>query len=353
MMESTDKKTPTVINIISSKGGSGKSLLTAVFATILRKEGYKVLVIDLDIFVRGITALYNSVSGAEKFTEIGTHAVSEFLLASVTSRPADMILSIIEGKMHFDISPAVPRFKDHINMSELPHLDITALEGVLVNMLSTIPNDKKNGYDVIFIDNRAGYDNFVAASHLVSNFSICVEEDDIISNVATEGLILSLKGVDNRNNFYRVVNKVRHEQSDKNPRDSYLHDIPFDMDILNSYGYPSFWDDVSDLEYYKAAFSALHDLIKKEKLSYKLKNEVVVFNAFTRNLSTLSSSERVRFIYGLIVIVMSSIIIFAGSELLSTFDPIRLFASLSALVGVTMVFLSVYKTRRKTGKNNR
>ena len=53
-----NQKKPVIINVISGKGGTGKSLCTAVLADALAKKCGPVLVIDLDIFVRGLTALY-------------------------------------------------------------------------------------------------------------------------------------------------------------------------------------------------------------------------------------------------------------------------------------------------------
>ena len=46
-----------IINVISGKGGTGKTLLTAVMAELLANAGADVLAIDMDVFVRGLTAL--------------------------------------------------------------------------------------------------------------------------------------------------------------------------------------------------------------------------------------------------------------------------------------------------------
>ena len=66
-----------IINIISGKGGCGKSLLTAVLGRALAKEGSDVLLVDLDIFVRGLTVLIDSTSQKKKGT--GKITVSELL----------------------------------------------------------------------------------------------------------------------------------------------------------------------------------------------------------------------------------------------------------------------------------
>jgi len=47
-----------IINIISGKGGTGKSLVTAVLGRLIAQEGASVLLVDLDLFVRGLTHFF-------------------------------------------------------------------------------------------------------------------------------------------------------------------------------------------------------------------------------------------------------------------------------------------------------
>ncbi len=46
-----------IINIVSGKGGTGKTLFSAILAELLGNHGIRVLVVDLDVFVRGLTSL--------------------------------------------------------------------------------------------------------------------------------------------------------------------------------------------------------------------------------------------------------------------------------------------------------
>ena len=52
-------KSRTVLAIASGKGGIGKSLLAACLRGILSTE-YKVLLVDMDLSVKGLTFLYGS-----------------------------------------------------------------------------------------------------------------------------------------------------------------------------------------------------------------------------------------------------------------------------------------------------
>ena len=51
---------PVFISVISGKGGTGKSLFTAVLGNCLAKENRKILLVDMDIHVRGLTILLSS-----------------------------------------------------------------------------------------------------------------------------------------------------------------------------------------------------------------------------------------------------------------------------------------------------
>jgi septum site-determining protein MinD len=48
-------KKPFLIDVLSGKGGTGKSLLCAVLRRLLAQEGARILLADFDIFVRGLT----------------------------------------------------------------------------------------------------------------------------------------------------------------------------------------------------------------------------------------------------------------------------------------------------------
>ena len=71
-----------IINLVSGKGGTGKSLLTAVLGRALAREGLNVLIIDLDIFVRGLTILL-SESGKRIFQTEGYSIKRIYLQSSV------------------------------------------------------------------------------------------------------------------------------------------------------------------------------------------------------------------------------------------------------------------------------
>jgi septum site-determining protein MinD len=67
-----------IINISSGKGGSGKTLLASVLAEFLSSRRIRVLLVDLDIFARGLTALlYFRTPDQLRLIETGELAVSD------------------------------------------------------------------------------------------------------------------------------------------------------------------------------------------------------------------------------------------------------------------------------------
>src|SRR6266550_1196467 len=70
---------PTIINVISGKGGTGKTLFSAILAEMLGNKGVSILVVDMDIFVRGLTALLYFQRGESLLiTERDDLAVADF-----------------------------------------------------------------------------------------------------------------------------------------------------------------------------------------------------------------------------------------------------------------------------------
>ena len=110
-----ESSTRKVISIVSGKGGTGKSLLTAVLGRALAREHVRVLIVDCDVFVRGLTIL---------FTESGKKPIraSDELTFSDILKPPDANNAefnerhlLIERFFECDLLPAVSRVADIFN----------------------------------------------------------------------------------------------------------------------------------------------------------------------------------------------------------------------------------------------
>ncbi len=234
----------TIINVVSGKGGTGKTLLSCVLADMLGNSAdSRTVVVDLDFFVRGLTSLlYFHQEEKLQITSGKSITVSDFFVAKRASPVQE--LAILKYRS-FDVVPAVSRIDEQLNFEDIgPNTKFEAR-----SILKALIDSLSAKYRFIILDSRAGFDELVAAAHELSTASICVEEQDPISRVTSDNLISQLAN-GSRVPVFRLVNKARgiRRQEDITFEARSIFDlglIPFDMDILNNFGLPTFWDTVN------------------------------------------------------------------------------------------------------------
>lgn len=346
---------PTVLNVISGKGGTGKTLLACVLADMLgNSSDTRVLVVDLDFFVRGLTSLLYfhqeerlTVSPQRELT------VSDvFIQKRVTGfNPAER-LAVIKYRS-FDVLPAVSRIDALLNFQDLSPDNRTEATSILRNLLDHIPP----GYRFIILDSRAGYDELIAATHELSDASLIVEEQDPISKVTADNLYNQLRS-DSSPPIFRLVNKVRgirfesQLQTARGVTD--LGSIPFDMDVMNSFGSGTFWEDITRSLYRSALARAWNVLSGKLDLGVELRLPRVSPVASERleaQLGIVSSKDRVILMYGFLLGIVGLGYGLFGREIVQAFreDPLRAISVGAGLIGVALT-LSVYVRQRAAAR---
>lgn len=134
-------------------------------------------------------------------------------------------------------------------------------------------------YEYIFLDSRAGYDSLIAATHKVSKISLCVEEDDNISMITSENLISQLKEDSGATNspsatILQIKNKAREMQSSGGGMGvNFLGALPFDADVMKSFGTPTFWRDIDNSLYKEALVKVWNSLSKKWRCTPRYQKE--------------------------------------------------------------------------------
>ena len=337
-----------VINVISGKGGTGKTLLTAVLADMLGSQGVSVLVVDLDIFVRGLTALlYFQNNGSLKIVESDEKTVSDFFKNRFDCIDINRATAISRYRC-FDVLPSVASVNDILEFKDIMPNSIEDANKVLSNLLESIPDV----YEYIFLDSRAGYDELIAATHQISDFSLCIEEDDDISMITSENLITQLK-IDNDQQILRIKNKTRQIDSKSGSMGlTFAGSIPFDSDVMNSFGTPHFWDDISRSLYKEALATTWNSVAKKMRLGTYLPEGKRVSplgsTRLERRLSMFSSVNRVLYVYGIIITVLSSLVAIGGANLIHDMliDPIRLSGLILSVLGLLLVIGSTINNKK-------
>ena len=264
---------PRVISIVSGKGGSGKSLLTAVLGRAIAREGQRVLLIDLDIFVRGLTVLMFSFRRPEATKQQATVSTILGIFANQRSKsreppslPFEKLL--IQRFLECDLLPAVERINAPLDYDDRSLSSEQFCWSALKRLLKAIGNR----YDYILLDNRAGMDSLISASCRVSDIVLTVAEDDEVGRQTNANLVSFLQNKKFSKHVYSIVNKGRGIKTYSDIEDRFSHRsdfgvlgvIPFDIEVLDTFGRDSFWSQVTETLYFRAAIRAWNQLAKAE-----------------------------------------------------------------------------------------
>ncbi|WP_368770492.1 ParA family protein [Enterobacter cloacae] len=344
-----------VINIVSGKGGTGKTLLTAVLAEALGNAGSNVLVIDLDVFVRGLTSLlYYHKNEKIKLCEAWEMSVAEFFINK--GNPG-----VFEGRhkkfaitryRSFDVIPSVSRVNELLQFSDLmPDTKQEALS-YIQGLLRAITKDKS--YDFIFFDSRAGYDELISASHQCSDITICVEEEDNISKITTDNLINQMDN-DTSNPIFRLINKSTSDKDYSTNSITHIGGIPFDMDIMRTFGQANFWDDLKSTIYLESLIKSWNNLSNKMELSHYIESKrqsPFRNSSIEKKLQFYSLKDRVMILYGTLIGFMGVLypLFQAGlfNDLLNDRELLlRIISSFIGILGFASTFIIVLKNKKK------
>jgi septum site-determining protein MinD len=354
-----------VINIVSGKGGTGKTLFSAILAEMLGNKGIHTLVVDMDVFVRGLTALLYFQQGQSlRISQQKEWAVSDFFTKKeslLRGREKPLKLSVHRYRS-FDVCPSVPRIDELLNFNDVaPNTRDEALE-ILRLLLKVIPDE----YRYVILDSRAGYDELISATHLVSDLSICVQEDDDISNVTANNLVRQLerdseilkREEQTESVIFRVINKARHIKTLKDLERyggfgvTYLGAIPFDMDVMNSFGEKTFWEDISK-SLYKTAVARIWNMLSTRM---DFKDELLVprispfaSESFESKFGFITLRNRVVFVYGIILGFLGIIFGIFGTNIVreALYNPVQAFSLAIGVLSLILAFLSVLKGQAK------
>jgi len=227
-----------IVCIASSKGGSGKTMLTASIASFLNGIGKKCLVIDCDASTHGLTLLYLvEVSKNKHSLKKGLFQISsEYLLNERISTDATSLQKLLENSIislenSIDILPATYNFSPNFDPEK--SFEETSLLKIL--------NKLKQKYDFIFLDAQAGSDKYskLAMSKKISEKVILVSEYDPLSAAGIERLKQVVGNDLDYSRTWVLLNKMLPEFVDKFSEflsiTKYLPPIPWNADIVRAY----------------------------------------------------------------------------------------------------------------------
>ena len=217
-----------VFCMASSKGGSGKTVLTATFGAFLSAIGKSVLLVDTDASTNGLTLLHlkEVLMGAELAIGQGRKPKGTYEITALDWEPE--IVKLASGA---HLVPAAYAFTNTDLKSEETYG--AALERMMV--------DARDSYDFIFVDAQAGSDSFahIAMSKRVSDEVIIVSEYDPMSAAGVERLKALFREDLTYVRTWVLLNKMLPEFvksfSDFLEVAKYLSPIPWNADVVRAY----------------------------------------------------------------------------------------------------------------------
>jgi septum site-determining protein MinD len=378
----TDK--PIIFNVISGKGGTGKTLLTAVLADTLGKTGSNVLVIDLDIFVRGLTTMfYYQNDQRDMLINEGELSTSDMFLNRKNIRKENISIRIYKDQS-FKIVPAVKEISQTYKFHDIMPNTIGEALDIIGCILDNVQRADTT-LDYIFLDSRAGYDEVVAAAYLLSTYSICVDEDDSISMVTANNLLKQFDSLNNNEtkellrargrsvdldlrHVYRIRNKTRNYDNTNTDLGismgvDFLGFIPFDGDIMRNFGSKQFWNEITKTLYMEGVCNAWDTLARKRDLpvlNYSYPSSTGS-KRVEKILSALPTLSRMGYLYGFFLLFFGAFLMFTQSELWAAIfkgDPYIIMGLIVAIWGIFLLITSVVnlaslkKTESKTSNTS-
>jgi septum site-determining protein MinD len=259
------------ISIISGKGGTGKSLLTAVFGRMLAREGKKVLLVDFDIFVRGLTILlskyYSQIHKPELLTS------TSFFYSELS--PNYLSNNLLIGRfLECDFLPATYDIGEKINYELVNQSLRNDFKNRFKLFKQLIAKNKQYEYDYVIFDCRSGIDTGIIDIARASDCIISVAEDDDVCIQTNSNLINLLRYDCSVRNIFTIVNKGRRLLSMEDVNSSSLNRldfnfvgvIPFDIEVMEDFGKERFWNTLNETFYYRAVIESWNRFARRNKL---------------------------------------------------------------------------------------
>ncbi|MBQ7121896.1 MAG: AAA family ATPase [Clostridia bacterium] len=339
---------PVYISVVSGKGGTGKSLFTAVLGNCLAKENLKVLLVDMDLHVRGLTILLSSYMDKND----NKIAISDYSLQKKESEFA------VYRFQECEFIPAVKEISEPLAFpldgNYMDEYSADYYSGFFEKLKDFTSNKM---YDIVLLDCRSGLDSSIIQCVKNSDYTLSVSEDDDICLNANLNLVNYFRHNAHINSVYTIINKGRRintpediEKKVENIFDfSCLGVIPFDEQIMEDYGKDRFWLSVYNTLYFYGLVMVWDKFQEKTKLQCGIDKK-----KYNIKDSKNTAKTRIRFklynvikLYGYLLLFLCSIspliMNLIEIELTDSFLYVFLFL---AILGMSLIIVSSTDFRR-------
>lgn len=168
--------------VASGKGGTGKSLVTATLAALLAECGFKVLLVDTDVFTSGLS--YFILGSNPRQARVGMQDVF------IKGAPASELKPITTDHPGIALIPSISRTR--IDASELRITPSLRFES-LVEEMHALRRRWEMEFDYIIFDTRGGTDQTSVAACLAAGAYMIITEADKTSWDLGDNLVRSIE----------------------------------------------------------------------------------------------------------------------------------------------------------------
>jgi flagellar biosynthesis protein FlhG len=180
------KSKPLIVSVTSGKGGVGKTFITINLATILARQGKRVLVADCDLGLANIDIMLGiNPSLTLKDVVFGTLHLKDV---------------IISTKGGFDLIPSSSGVRE---MAQLLFEKIQNIKDMLLEI---------EGYDLILLDTGAGISEVVLQFNLFAEKNIVVINRELTSLTDAYAIVKVMYQVFSRQSFCIITNNIKDEK---------------------------------------------------------------------------------------------------------------------------------------------
>jgi len=364
-----DKDHGTIIGVVSGKGGTGKTLLTAVLGRALSREGFRVLLVDLDTYVRGLSILLSSyINRSSRTPKLSITELMEYSLHSKSGDFKEVLQQRDENRdivfprfFECDLLPATRDIGDPFDyeMEIFPERMMRHPGEFQSHFVEQLFGFVRNRYDYILLDCRAGIDIQVVLIARSADYIISVAEDDDVCLQANTNLINHLRYRHESKNVFSLINKGRRITSYDELKDipskrsefNFMGVIPFDIEVMQDFGKERFWSTINQTLYFRALIDAWNYFAERtgvDKLSIdKYHFPPTIF--MSRKSGRLTLIERAMRVYG-VMFSVGGIGIFlygyASKYLQTPLSSIDLMAFVSLIIGAISLIVSSSNFRK-------
>ncbi|MDQ5987503.1 MAG: Flagellum site-determining protein YlxH [Syntrophus sp. SKADARSKE-3] len=184
------KSKPLIVSVTSGKGGVGKTFITINLATILARQGKKVLVADCDLGLANIDIMLG-INPAQTLKDV---VFGSLHLQDV----------IIPTKGGFDLIPSSSGVRE---MAQLLFEKIQNIKDMLLEI---------EGYDLILLDTGAGISEVVLQFNLFAEKNIVVINRELTSLTDAYAIVKVMYQVFSRQSFGIITNNIKDEKEGSN-----------------------------------------------------------------------------------------------------------------------------------------